>query len=562
MSTHKQWMAAVVIVLMTAGVMLTMVAAQVPPPPPGSQESKPIQVPSKNAEDVEISAEEDPFWKHIFIHNNTGVDGDPETGEGYDPGNVARRLRFLVKRPRNHTREEHRIVVNRVRKRDSEGNWKDITDGVTPSAGGNDVTVQMDEGQKHCEVVEVRFKVEVRKKSSGSWGSWGSDESARPKFNIHMQDAFGVQFVQAGTGDSPFGTGMLATVSDAFDNLSPVANFAITQLAPGESGVFAAPDLVFSEASGWTMPEGTLRFFATGGVPFDSGSSLQAIARDEEGNDAVLGGDVTLGTPTVNGGVIEVPVQYRNPESEHRIAIMVRGAEVDVPEMGSGTEIGYTVGGVAAGADVIRIAPLVRIGTLPEGHVFKSSADLVIVDPQDPEDFWLVGGVGELIFVARTDQAGAHQGFIDAIVIGESETGVIRAGSFEITPLDGKPFVATEDTKLFALYADNTEAVDAFDDATIEVTAAGALRVTLGARQANGALKLMILNPKIDMGAAPFYDGENARFAVGGDALRGHFQRSILLVEGSQVTTYRHESLLPDEPLQAHALTPLAEVDE
>src|SRR5690606_12606799 len=127
-----------------------------------------------------------------------------------------------------------------------------------------------------------------------------------------------------------------------------------------------------------------LRFYALGGASFDSESNLQLIVRDAMGNDPVASFDAGFGTPSVIDGVIVVPVTYRNPNAVYRIAVMVRGAIVDLPALHGGTMISYAIGGTSAGSGSVRTPPLVRVGGEPSGELFRSR--VVIDAPADAED--------------------------------------------------------------------------------------------------------------------------------------------------------------------------------
>jgi hypothetical protein len=561
-------------------VMVAFAQQPAPPVAAGSTPEEPIEVPDDSGSAGGMSSSGQNDWKYQYIHNNTGrpADGD----DPGDPGKSADWITLACKEPPQHPDEgklagrrkrwEHRIVIDEVKKKVN-GAWVDVKKNTEPQDGeGSKVKIELDQPLAYCETLRIRMRVERREVEHVAGDKWApGDWNANTVGNIvnynvvELLDGFQNKIVQGGSGNDPVGSGWVS-VGTVFAGLNPAANFTATDTGANATAVVAAPDLVYSESvGGWSMPTGTLRFSATGGATFASSSSLQLLARNEDGDDAVGEEDISFGIPSIVNGVIEVPILSRNTAGP-RVAVMVRGAEVDVPALAAGTLIGYAVGGVPAGTISVRVAPLVRVQSDPTGTVLHSSADVKIEyeDPENAENVgYLVTPVGGLIHMARPDEEGVHQGYIDAIVLGESESGVFRAGSFEITPVDGRVFVASGNTKLFVIKADDhSDASEAFEGGTIEVTQSGALRVTLQSRvMLDTVLKLVILNPKINMGTGPFVAGQNARFAVGGDALRGGIPRTLLLVEGHYGTETDNE-YLPNEPLVALDLTAVATVQE
>lgn len=579
-------------VVVATGLAMTIVVAQQQPNTPfdrGDSSNNPIEIPHDTSDDdtegaggIETTSKEkqDPlYWHYVYIHNNSGT-GEP--GPNNKTGSPAKHLTIQLKNPvtedgrdgSKHKRK--RIVVDEVKKKRHDGSW---TNAQKVEKQGEKVVITLDEELAYCETLEVKMRVEVDTKEhvpgSGSPGKWrwensfGAVVGEKSTFNIVDVLTGGQKPIErAGVGGDPAGDSEgdpadQGSIGYMFDDLDPELNLAPTSIGEGDTGTFAAPDLVFSERHSWSIPTGTLRFFATGGASFNSESSLQVIARDVTGADAVMNMDVGFGTPSVVNGVIQVPVNYRNPEAEHRIAIMVRGAEVDVPELAGGTVIRYAVGGISAGPAPVRMPAMLRVGAEPESYVFRTHASLEIeyTHPDFPEDPGVTDHrVGWYTFMARPHASADHIGYVDAIVIGEPEAGHIRGGSFEITNIDPFNFVASQDTKLYVLHADDYSEVEAFDGGSIEVTASGAIRVALGQRGVlDTPVVLVILNPKVNMGQGPFTAKQSGRVAIAGDALRGGFQRAIRLVK-CDFGTSEDFHLLPDEPLVATQLTPLAQV--
>lgn len=536
-------------------------------------------------ETIEEDKEEQGYWHDIYLHNNSGR-GDPGVYNGAWVHWIV--FTTLAHSDATLTRNSKRdgIHVRRIRRRSSSGKW---ADWQNVNKIGEEVVVVSDDPFTYGEVLRVQFAVvqdeTVESGDSGEgrrrfqWAeTWRAVAGNRGTYSAKLLNGNQDEVVSNGGGSDP-ATDQNSVISVPaksgdedehgnmdymFDDLSPAMDLKATSIGE-DPGTFDAPDLIFSERNSWRIPVGTLRFIATGGANFNEQSDLQVIARDETGEDAVVALDVAFGTPSVVDGVIEVPVVYRNPDAEERIAVMVRGAEVDAPSLATGTIIRYAFGGVSAGPRPVRMPSLLKAGAEPENSVFRTSAEIEVehIHPSDPQNPGVMDRrVGWHTWMARPYDTSVQEGFIDAIVLGEPESGHIREGSFEITPVDSFEFVESEDTKLFVVNAnDHSELVDAFEDGTIEVTTEGALRVTLDQRIIlDQPLKLVILNPKLNLGPGPFTADQSARVAIGGDALRGGLQETVRLVELDHGTE-TDNAFLPIEGHTATELTPLAEVE-
>jgi hypothetical protein len=581
---------------------IPVVAQQQDPSTPADRGLDPdeaIEIPAEKPEDnddqdgpgsittTETDPQEQWFWVSRFIHNNSGV-GQPGPGNG-----TGRSISFLTiqaKSPEPNEEGEaaandkrYRVVVEKVRKRRNDDTW---TDWQEVDKKGKEVEIALDEPLKYCEVLEVRMRIESQVKVQPNptnrprlW-VWEKDtngddvykprEDDKTTFNvINLLTAGGLKVEAAAAGNDPAGdgtggAGQQGTIGYMFDDLVTPPNLEPTSIGDGEYGTFDAPDIIFSERHSWRIPGGDLRVFATGGASFCDQSNLEVIARDVTGADAIASMDVAFGTPSVINGMINLPVIFRNPESLNAISVMIRGAEVEVPGFLEGTTIRYGFGGVPASRQPIRMPALLQVGTAPESYVYRSHAKIEVeyTHPDFPEDEGMTSQrVGWYTFMARPYTTAEHIGYTDAIVIGEPEAGHIRGGTFEITPLDAFAFMATEDTKLLVLNADDYTESSAFDDGSIEVTSTGAIRVTLGMRASSDSpILLMILNPKLNMGYGPFTAKQSGRVAIGGEALRGGFQRAVRIVEPDFGTEADHH-LLPENPLVPTQLVPLAQVD-
>lgn len=448
----------------------------------------------------------------------------------------------------NNDDYEYRIIVEDVTN-PTTGN--SVVDSKDPVDGtGAKVEVALDPAIGPGGMVRAKVRVERKKKKDG--GNWEPDTNGENvNFNIRLLDGNNAAIVQAGTGDDPFGAEdtELAAVFDEPD-FGPASCDADT------ATTVEAPELFFSERNGWRMPVGELRFHATGGAAFTTqvGTSLAIEARNEAGEDAISEGEVECGTPYIDSGVLVVPIDARDAEAVRNISLRVTGAFVTVPALASGTMIGYAVGGSSSGSEETRIPALVRIGGAPEsGSLAIGRAAMTTTLGDDEEEY--ANEVGGRVHVAWI-RKGEHTGFLDAIVIDESTANYFRAGSFEITPIDDFHFVNSTDTRLYVLDQENEQVEDAFDSATISVTTSGAIRVTLAQRSSTETLRLVILNPKVNLGEAPYSPGQNARVAIGGSALRSGFSRVALLVERDNAEGY--EEPLFDEPLGTPDLTPIA----
>jgi hypothetical protein len=537
-------------------------------------------------------------WRFHYIRNNTGT-GDPNNrGQDDDQGWSADFLTLEIREPSvitgfggvrrripNKTRE-HRIVVADVKAKIN-NRWIDaLTDTIPADGKGERVQIDLGQPMSYGGVFRIKMRVEMREaelKSDGTWayGGWRADTSLDPEDeDSRVRVAFGcieiadgdrrpITKARAGNerlGNSSGAPNRLGSVEYTYQGLQPAADFAPATVTPGESGHHAAPDLVFAEGASWAMPPGEIRFHATGGASFaDNASDLLVLARNAAGEDAVLMGEISLGDPAVVNGVITVPVIHRDTEAKRRVAVMVRWAEVIVPPLADGTTLTYAVGGSSTGGASVHTPPLARVGSEPSRspRVTKTCARMQIRYQREAGVGPLNARIGRFIHMARPHESGLYGGYMDAIVLGELRAGTFRAGSFEITPVDDFSFLAAEDTKLFVVHAaDDSDAADAFEDAKISVTPNGALRVELGKRLTlDTPLKLIILNPLLDLGVAPFTPGDNARAAIAGDALRGGLSRTSILVERHFGKADDYE-LLPEEPLIALDLTPVAEVEE
>lgn len=578
---YFRWTLAV-LVAAAVSFAFTIAKAQQQPQTPSQRGSdpdqNPVEVPNDGDDDPndgdgafgrttsETEKEEPGYWHNVYIHNNS-KQGTAATwmtiSTKYNPDGDD--LKKDDKR--------HRICIKRIKRRSGTtwDDWQDV------DKCGEEVKIELDNPVAHCEVLRVQFAIEVdktkRKNPASGPYEWENDwkvvEGDSATFNVSFQDAVGNDLVSNGAGSDPAGSGNPeagdpGSMAYMFADISPEMNLQPTSIG-ADAGTFDAPDLILSERGLWSIPEGNLRIHATGEASFSSQSSLQVLARDVQGNDAVAGSAVVIGTPTVSNGVIQVPIVSRESNAEHRIAIMIRGAKVDVPATASGTVIRYAFGGVPAGPRPVRMPAMLVSGAEPDSYVFRTSAEVEVVHihPSDPENPGVMTRrVGSYTWMARPYDTSANVGYIDAIVLGEPEAGHIRSGSFEVTPVDPFEFVETEDTKMFVVNADNYAGIDgAFESASIEVTASGALKVTLGARNVlDQPILIVILSPKLDLGQGPFTVKQGARVAIGGDALRGGLGRTVRLVEFDYGTEADH-ALLPTGGHTATALTPLAEVE-
>jgi hypothetical protein len=598
---HGWFMLVVAAVLSWAAV--SVLAEQQPSTPAGTGTSprNPMQAPD-DTEDKAGSmigdGDGEMNWRFHYIRNTSGT-GDPNNrGQDDDRGWSASFLTLEVREPSvitgfggirrrvpNKSRE-HRIVVAEV-KTNVNGLWIDALTDTLPADGmGEQVQIDLGQPMSYGGVFRIRMRVEMREaelRSDGTWayGDWQADTRLDPEDeDSRIRVAFGCTEISDGSrrpitkaraGNERLGNSSGAPDSEGsteytYQGLQPGADFDPVKVAPGEPGRYAAPDLVFAEGASWAMPQGEIRFHATGGASFaDNASDLIVLARNAAGQDALLAEEIALGKPAVVNGVITVPVTHRDAEARRRVAVMVRGAEVVVPTLAEGTTLSYAVGGSSTGGSSVRTPPLVRVGSVPSPspRVIKTCAHMRIRYLGDAGVGSLNARIGRFIHMARPYESGLYGGYIDAIVLGESRAGAFRAGSFEITPVDNFSFIAADDTKLFVVHAaDDSDAVDAFENAEISVTSEGALRVELGQRLTLDApLKLIVLNPLLDLGFAPFTPGDNARVAIAGDALRGGLSRTSILVERHFGNADDNE-YLPEDPLIATHLTPLAEVKE
>jgi hypothetical protein len=439
-----------------------------------------------------------------------------------------------------------------IKQQISPADGKASTDG-----GATAVTVKLNPPLPPGASARADIKVR-RKKKNPKDSPWEDAFTDKVLLNFKLLGADGQAIVQAGTGDSPFGDGTLASISEVF----PGANLAASACLAGSATTVAAPDLVFAECNNWRMSPGILRFVATGGAGFEvlDGAALAVTARDEQGVDAVTSGGIELGEPTIVNGEIQVSVTGRDPALADHVALRITGAAVVVPALAGGTDIGYSVGGTSAGSMEVRVAPLVRVGGAPlAGSVTWSRCAVTTVTESEGEAETSIEHVGGLPLVVWKNSGGS-EGYLDAFVIEESDAGFIREGSFEITPTDGLTFMESEHTKLCVLDMQNEAIPGAFATATIGVTPKGAIRVTLGQRSAQaGKLRLVILNPKVSAKASIFANRRSGRVAIGGSALRGGFPKTVILLEPMPDSAY--ERPLPTEPLNCPGLAALATME-
>lgn len=522
-----------------------------------------------------IASDGDDDWSDVYICNWTGR-GDPDDPDdgGYTADFLFFECRERTSREEPRKKREYRVVVGDGRKRLMNGRWIEALESQSAKhSRGVRIFQGMSQPPRYGETVHMRMRAERRKlerKDDGRWdyGDWEADtKGARVAFHTEFLNGVASKWRSAGAGGGVVGNirrteRRRGRVEHVYFTVDPQPNFQATEIEADAFGQFPAPDLVFLERASWAMPAGVIRFHVVGGGWFfDNAAKLSVLTRDAYGRNAEANGDITLGQPRVIDGVIEVPVEDRNQDSIDRVAVMVRGAEVVVPPTREGTLMRYAVGGSSTGSGTIWSPPLLCVGPEPEGRPprKKSSAriDITYQDPDNPGPATV--SVGRLVHMARPFEPGRHEGHIDAIVLGESGPGMFRRGSLGVLPLDEFRFVESESTALYVVDDDGTS-VDGFEDARIEVTSTGSLYVKLGPRTApDTKLKLIILNPKLDLGDAPFTPGENARVAIGGDALRGALEFTELLVERHHGNKDDFE-LLPDEPLIPAELSPIAEV--